>query len=366
MEYNAIKNMSIQSSSTQTYIRDTLDGKLDSKIEFEEDFIISPKRRNRKTTLSLDQFPSDTSIDLRKSYCQHVCETPPLIFKNFKTKMLDHLLMGGEHANKVSVGFKSPVVKVEPATQEEKKEIVKMSPSFGMFSLFKYHLNRGYRNKVLKKSNKIYCSHIFSLIFALPILIFISQWILYVALIIFETNNFKGHICENKSKFENKLMIAGISIIYFVRSFFMWDNITNSLSLKKMNRVDSVASILDTLQEFSFTILVYGANIWVVFVEDDIKDMILNSLAMEFLMMLDNEFEELYFQYLPGSAEDIYDNIFVSYHENKQLLSERQENDRCFKCFSWGIVIPYKLLVLSVFLFPVFCFLMIFAGPICK
>ena len=44
MEYNAIKNMSIQSSSTQTYIRDTLGGKLDSKIEIEEDFIISPKR----------------------------------------------------------------------------------------------------------------------------------------------------------------------------------------------------------------------------------------------------------------------------------------------------------------------------------
>ena len=368
MEYKSSKittteSNSTQTNATQTYITEEED---EEKHLIEERFIISPQKSKRKTALSLSQFPSDTSLDLKKSYCEHVCEAPPLVFKNFKMKMLDHLLMGGEHSRKVSVGFHSPVVKIEPATADEKKEIVKLSPSFGMFSLFKYHLNRGYRNKVLKKSNKVYCSHIFSLIFALPVLVFISQWILYVALIIYETNNFEGEICGNKSSFENKLMISGISIIYFVRSFFMWDNITNSLSLKKMNRVDSMASILDTLQEFSFTILVYTANMWVVFVEDDIKDMILNSLAMEFLMVLDNEFEELYFQYLPGAAEDIYDNIFVSYHENKQLLAERQENDKCFKCFSYTIAIPYKVLVLSVFLFPVFCFLMIFAGPICK
>ena len=87
------------------------------------------------------------------------------------------------------------------------------------------------------------------------------------------------------------------------------------------------------LRPFAITTLIgifsviYGANIWVVFIETDIRDMILNSLAMEFLMILDNEFEELYFRYMPGSADDIYDNIFVSYDENKALLADRQEND---------------------------------------
>ena len=133
-----------------------------------------------------------------------------------------------------------------------------------------------------------------------------------------------------------------------------------------MNRVNSITSIIDTFQEFSFSLLVYGANMWVVFVETDIQNMILNSLAMEFLMVLDNEFEELYFQYLPGAADDIYDNIFVSYDENIELLEERQKKDKCFNCFSCVLFIPYKLLVISVFLFPAFCFFMIFAGPICK
>jgi hypothetical protein len=133
-----------------------------------------------------------------------------------------------------------------------------------------------------------------------------------------------------------------------------------------MARINSYAVILDTFQEFAFCLLVYGANIWIVFIDDDIPNMILNSLAMEFLMQLDNEFEEIYFDNLPGSAEDIYDNVFVSYKENKQLLEDRQNNDGCFKCFSRCVYIPYKLLVIAIFIFPVFCGFMIIAGPICK
>ena len=102
---------------------------------------------------------------IKKTYCDHVCEAIPLVCKNFKMKMFDHLLLGGEHTIKVSDGFNSPSMMDEDATPEEKKDIVLASPSFGMFSLFKYHLKYGYLNKELKKSNKVYCSHIFSLIF---------------------------------------------------------------------------------------------------------------------------------------------------------------------------------------------------------
>ncbi len=304
---------------------------------------------------------------VKKSYCDHVCEALPLVLKNFKLKMSDHLLLGGEHVQKISPGFNSPIVPTdENISSEEKKEIVIATPSFGMFSLFKYHIKRGYLNRELKKTNKIYCSHIFSLVFALPIMIFVGQWTLYLSLILNEVNNFDSEICNNKGTFENKLMIAGICIVYFARSFFIWDNLTNSISLKKMNRVNSYTSILDTFQEFSFILFIYGANIWVVFIDTDIQNMILNSLAMEFLMQLDNEFEELYFRYLPGAADDIYDNVFVSYRENKELLDDRHEKDKCFRCFSGIVYIPYKLLVIAIFLFPLFCFFMIFAGPICK
>ena len=264
---------------------------------------------------------STFSKSKKKSCCKQVCSSIPLIFKNFYLKMIDHMLLGGEQAIKVSPGFNSPICRMNSdISSEEKKEIVMASPSFGMFSLFKYHIQRGYQNQELKKENKILLSHIFSLLFALPILVFLGQWMLFFALIINESKNYAGTVCPNEGDLSNKLMICGTALIYFARSFFLWDGLTDSLNLSKINKVDSYTAILDTFQEFSFSLVVYGANLWIVFFEYDIQNMILNSLAMEFLMVLDNEFEEFYFKYLPGAAEDIYDNVFVSYHENKELL----------------------------------------------
>ena len=301
-----------------------------------------------------------------ESRCSHICKALPLVCKNFNLKMGDHLLLGGEHNIKISPGFQSPMFQEEILTTEEKQSVVLNDPKFGMFSLFKYHLTRGYKNNELKKSNKVYCSHIFSLVLALPILVFIGQWLLYSALILDFINSNSNEICPNNSSLELKIMILGVSIIYFVRSFFIWDSLTTRISLNKMARVNSYCVILDTFQEFAFCILVYSANLWMCFKDNDIQNMILNSLAMEFLMQLDNEFEEIYFNNLPGSAEDIYDNIFVSYKENKLLLADRQKNDKCFRCFSYCVFIPYKLLVITIFLFPVLCAFMIVAGPICK
>ena len=71
----------------------------------------------------------------KKSCCKQVCSSIPLIFKNFYLKMIDHMLLGGEQAIKVSPGFNSPICRLNSdVSPEEKKEIVMASPSFGMFS----------------------------------------------------------------------------------------------------------------------------------------------------------------------------------------------------------------------------------------
>ena len=235
-----------------------------------------------------------------------------------------------------------------------------------MFSLFKYHLRRGYLNNELKKTNKIYCSHIFSLLFALPIIVFISQWVLYISLLQHETKKFDGNFCPNNSSLEKKLMMFGIGLIYFIKSFFIWDNLTNRIGLKKMHRIDSITVILDTFQEFLFNILVFGANLWIIFVESDIQNMILNSLAMEFLMKLDNEFEELYFKNLPGAAEDIFDKMYVSYEFNRKLVKKKYKTNICFRTVSSLLYLPYKLLLITIFCFPIICIFMTIAGFICK
>ena len=328
---------------------------------------ISKHKANRPSALFRENSDiikkNDTLRITRRSYLSKNCF---LIWKNLYLKLTDHLLLGGEHTQKICDGFTTPIMHDLNISVEDKTNIVLADPKFGMFSLFKYHTRKGYLNQELKKSNKVFCSHIFSLALALPVLIFISQWTLFAALISYEINRFEGHICPNKDTIENKMMMFGIAIVYFVKSFFIWDNLTNRISFYKSNRVDNLCAILDTFQEFMFTLVVYIANLWIIFVESDLQNMILNSVAMEFLMQLDNEFEEIYFEYLPGSAEDIYDSIYVTYQENKELIKERRDKSSCFKYTSICLFIPYKILIIALFIFPLFCLFVMIVGPICK
>ena len=307
----------------------------------------------------------------RRACCSHFRQACYFLCENFCEKIQSDMLLGTKPISNTIVPVNTESQNIESqyrfseVTDEEKLESVLTDPRFGMFSLFKYHLNKGYLNKKLQKGD-VYCFNIFSLFFALPILIFLSQWIMYLALVFNEKKQYKGNICPNSADVEQKVMMAGISIIYFVRSFFIWDSFTNRTRLQKMNPGGSISVIVDTYQEFGFNLIVYCANLWIVFVDNDLLNMILNSLAMEFLMNLDNEFEEMYFKFLPQCAIDIYDNVFVTIEENNKIVIEKREKYCCFKCVSFVTRVPFRLLIVLLFLFPPFCFFMIFFGSICK
>lgn len=302
------------------------------------------------------------------SNCCHFTEACYFVCSNFKDKMSSDLLMGTKPSS-LRILPNDNICKHASlfmnVTDDEKKESVLSDPRFGMFSLFKYHLKKGYLKKKMKKGN-VYCFNIFSLFFALPILVFFVQWFMYIGLIIHQKNNFNGNICPNIAPFEQKIIMSAVAILYFIKSFFIWDNFTNRTKLQKMNPASSYSGIIDTYQEFGFNLLVYIANLWIIFQGENTLEMVLNSVAMEFLMNLDNEFEEMYFKFLPDSAIDIYDNIFVTQEENEKIVKEKMKNSHCLKCISYSSYIPFKLLVFFLFIFPVFCFFMIFYGSICK
>lgn len=266
---------------------------------------------------------------------------------------------GFQETNQTSVSTATVV------TDENKTEIVLDDPKFGMISLFKYHLRRGHLNIEENTTEKVYCVHFCSLYCFLPLLIFVAQWIIYFAFIFHENDDFDGDICPNQARWYEKLMMSGISILYFIRSIFLWDNLTKNDDLRKSNPGVSIASIIDTFQEYVFNVLVYGANIWMIFTEDDLTDMILNSVAMEFLMNLDNEFEYYYFKIIPSAAIDIYDNVFVTKKQNRDLVNEKM-NENMFYYLRVISFIPFKIVLLTTFLFPFICFFMIFYGALCK
>lgn len=282
-----------------------------------------------------------------------------------KEKFKDDLLIGTEHSKKITPSCITPINVYEEISQEEKVKIVLNDPKFGMFSLFKWHLKKGHKNEILKKKNAFYCSHTFSLLAFLPIIIFFLQWFIYIGLVRNEIRNYDKGFCPNNSVWEKKLIMFSVSMLYFVRSFFLWDNLTDRTRLNRMIPSIDFWVMLDTFQEFGFNLLVYLANLWIVFSNDVVLEMILNALAMEFLMNLDNEFEAMYFDYLPEAAEDIYDNFFVTFEENKQKLEKR--NKSCaFKCARFTFYLPFKLLVVSLLIFPVFCLAMSVFGIMCK
>tara|TARA_B100000519_G_scaffold158916_1_gene140602 strand:+ start:3248 stop:4177 length:930 start_codon:yes stop_codon:yes gene_type:complete len=301
------------------------------------------------------------------------CKNLSFLCSHIGSKMRDDLLIGTEHSRKINPECFTPIqsnpkrlaTALESVTDDEKKDIVLSDPKFGMFSLMKYHFKRGYKNDILKKKNAMYCSHIFSLLAFLPIVITFAQWLFFGVLLANEAQDFDGNICPGEGSILEKLMMLGVSMIYFVKSFFFWDNLTDRTRLNKMQPAIDIWVMLDTFQEFGFGLLVYGANLWVIFVENDIKDMVLNSLAFEFIMNLDNEFEEMYFSYLPETAVDIYDNVFVTYHGNQEKLEKRKKTCgfNCIRCITY---VPFKLLTIGLLIFPLFCFFMMFYGPYCK
>ena len=301
------------------------------------------------------------------------CDNLSFLSAHVAAKMRDDLLTGTEHSYKVTPQCDTPQQqfiiengKMKDVSDEEKRDIVLADPKFGMFSLYKYHITRGYKNEILKKKNAVYCSHIFSNLGFLPIVIFLSQWAIYIALIADQIYKYEyDTVCPQQSNWMEKLVMFGAAGIYFTKSFFLWDNLTDRTRLNKMIPAADTWTMLDTFQEFGFSLFTYGANIWIIFAGQNVSEMVLDCVAMEFLMQLDNEFEELYFRYLPEAAVDIYDNVFITYTENYKLL-EKKAKKCSFYCMHCLTFIPFKGLLIALFLFPLFCLFMMVYGPLCK
>jgi len=363
----------------QKFIRKKLNETLDKKEKdlqnhyqtnkYSQTIVDVQPRKSMIQTNSTNNLIRKNETVFEKHCCNAIGNNCWFLCAQIKAKFNDDLLIGQEHSKKILPDCDTPTKNLlsqkEDITDEEKIEIVCSDPKFGMFSLFKYHIQHGYKNKVLKAKNAFYCSHVFSLLFMLPVLIFIIQWVIYIALISSDIASFDKEFCPNEATVEMKAIMLAVSILYFVRSFFLWDNLTDRTRLNRMMPSIDIWVMIDTFQEFGFNLLVYLANLWIVFSNDSITEMILNALAMEFLMNLDNEFEEMYFKFLPEAAVDIYDNVFVNFKDNQEKLKKRKRSCT-FNCVRCVFYIPFKILVLSLLLFPVFCFVMMFYGPICK
>jgi hypothetical protein len=236
---------------------------------------------------------------------------------------------------------------------EEKRDAVLRDSRFGMCSLTRYILK--------KKETGHECSQAFARHFLLPIFVFVAQWLMLVAIVIGDHDD---KPCGGGT-LPQKLLMVSIAMIYFVHSFFVYSNAHAQPKTKVMSSA-SVIVTLDTCQEHVFTLFVQIANLYLVYITPDLIDALFNSLALEFLMNLDNEYERIYFEHNLREAVDIYDNLFVTVDQCCKDTEERTRTSCKFRWFKHFMWLPFKCISLGFILLPIYCFMMIGIGALCK
>jgi len=234
---------------------------------------------------------------------------------------------------------------------EEKRDIVMQDPKWGMCSMMNY---------MLVHSGSRECSQVFGRQFCLPIVVFLSQWLMFTGIIL---HHLKQPMTCGSKTFEGKCLVVSVALIYFVNSFFLYDDIRNRSRQSKVACSSSYIVMVDAFQEHAFNLFVNVANLWIVYITSDFLDALFNSLALEFLMNLDNGYETLYFKYSLRDAVDIYDNIFVTAEESHRNVEEKGQKSTIFKVCRLVTFVPFKLLGWGFLLLPIYCvFMGVLAG----
>ena len=244
-------------------------------------------------------------------------------------------------------------VKSQPSlSDEEKRDIVLRDSRFGMCSLTRY---------ILKKETKGECSQTFARHFLLPLFVFVAQWLMLIA-IVMSDHDIKP--CGGGT-LAQKLLMVSIAMIYFVHSFFVYADAHMQPKYKVVSSA-SVIVTLDTFQEHVFTLFVQVTNLYLVYINPTLLDALFNSLALEFLMNLDNEYERIYFEHNLEEAVDIYDNLFVTVDQCYRDTEERAQRSCMFRWFKYLMWLPFKCISVGFIFLPIYCFAMIGVGALCK
>ena len=202
----------------------------------------------------------------------------------------------------------------------------------------------------------------------MPLIIFMCQWVCLIALGINQWTDYTRGFCPNSGTVTEKILMMGISAIYFVRSSLLlrkniastFENEAKLLADRAEDSVFDFYTRLDWLHQFSHQILSTLFNLWIVFVANDVMDMVLNSLAIEFLTQLDDEFKTMYF--------DNYGRLKKRLHELEKTQVKTWEScqSKWMKRFDCAFGCLMLLIILASLLVPLLCLAMIFFSPYCK
>jgi len=226
----------------------------------------------------------------------------------------------------------------------------------------------------------------------LPLLIVGVQYVMLLAVFLHSMSNYEDGWCNRGGTLANRALMSGVGALYFVRA-------TSNIQKKYQKFKDSggfsgyVGTKMDTwltpayqfdiFMEMCFGAAVLMVNLWLVFIATDPVDMVLNSLAVEFIGNLDNELKTELFEYVTyydfsaskgkETAPPQKKTLETAPPQKKTLADAVQkelETDAggCVQFFGrrlWSIVFLSFVSVISLML-PVVCVAVVFYGPFCK
>ena len=108
-------------------------------------------------------------------------------------------------------------------------------------------------------------------------------------------------------------------------------------------------------------IVIFAINLFIIYIESDSVNLVLNTLALEWVSSLDNDFEQLLYDQTPSLAVYIYDNVFVD-----AKVVRRQRTSRCSRCIMRALQLIHMNLQLAYIALPLAVLFALVAGGICK
>ena len=205
----------------------------------------------------------------------------------------------------------------------------------------------------------------FSQFSVLPFLILLGQWIIIICLLAIEYEKHReSDICPMQATPVYKLLYIAISCVYYVRSFGLWDQFMQLQSTEDKMAPKCFAACLDTLNECFMQIMIFAINLFIIYIENDSVNLVLNTLALEWVSSLDNDFENLLYDQTPSLAVYIYDHVFV----DAAFVRENQpsHSSRCSRCVMRLLQIIHMCLQLAYIALPAAVLFALVAGGICK
>lgn len=184
--------------------------------------------------------------------------------------------------------------------EQEWVEYIRNDADIGIITLAKYH-----------HSENFYLMYYFK---GMLIVMIIAQWLIPIILTFKATKSYMNlgwGMCPNNAPAPTRVQTFAIGLVYTSKiSFLVAKKLKDMHCSPLLNETRSGGKIqifvaMDRFMYLFYEVLVYLVNMWIVFLTLDPLDIVFNSLAIEFVVILDDEIKNMYIALFPPEKKQM-------------------------------------------------------------